>query len=477
MSVLQLIPQFFGKQASSSTELIDSFRKFLNKSSRFLDSFAVLMGVSTLTFLIVRLNISIKEIKPLIPSLLAAFVLLILFIKQIRHKLFYFGIAASFVIVCSFFKVFPSLLEAPQSLLEASWKYLFLPIIWVTVISLYAIRSYLSKPKLYLNIAGFFFLLFLANALLVSSLEKTSFNKVIKFKTPITLKAGDPLADLRLNPSVLPEALKREEARLGLDKPMWQQYMLWLDGIIVRGDFGLTQQGEPVFNAIKQPLRNTLLLNILVLLFTWLLGVPLGVLAGINKNNFADKLILTFSSLSITTPAFLLTIFILALAVKLGVGEVGGLTSVKFDQLNFFQKIWDIASHLFLPVAILTFVSLGGLIRQMRGNLLDVLNEDYIKAARARGISENKIFWGHALQNAINPLITLLGFEFASLVSGAALTEMILAYPGIGALTLEAAKRLDINLIMFNLLLGTIMLMLGNAFADWLLRKIDPRVA
>ena len=111
----------------------------------------------------------------------------------------------------------------------------------------------------------------------------------------------------------------------------------------------------------------------------------------------------------------------------------------------------------------------------MRGNLLDILNEDYIKAARARGIPEHVILWNNALQNAINPLITLLGFEFAALVSGAALTEMILAYPGIGALTLEAAKRLDINLIMFNLLLGTIMLMLGNAFADWLLNKIDPR--
>ena len=111
----------------------------------------------------------------------------------------------------------------------------------------------------------------------------------------------------------------------------------------------------------------------------------------------------------------------------------------------------------------------------MRANFLDTLNEDYIKSARARGISENSIFWNHALQNSINPLITLLGFEFASLVSGAALTEMILAYPGIGALTLEAARKLDINLIMFNLLLGTVMLMFGSFLSDYLLSRIDPR--
>ena len=299
---------------------------------------------------------------------------------------------------------------------------------------------------------------------------------LIKLKKPIILKSGDPLADLRLNPSVKPEALEREKMRLGLDQPLWKQYTLWLDGILVRGDLGLTQQGEAVLTVIKKPLANTLLLNLIVLIFTWLISIPLGLYAAIHKNKITDQIVLTLSSVSITTPSFLLTIFILAMAVKLGLGSVGGLTSVNFDELNFAQKFLDIASHLVLPVVILTFVSIGGLIRQMRGNLLDVLNEDYIKAALARGIPRNQVLWNHAMQNAINPLITLLGFEFAALVSGAALTEMILAYPGIGALTLEAARRMDVNLIMFNLLLGTIMLMLGNSFADWLLRKVDPRI-
>jgi peptide/nickel transport system permease protein len=419
------------------------------------------------------------------------------------------------------------------------WKFLLFPILYYLSILIYSIRSYLSKRKILLSFFGLLALLIGWSPIIdklnpnnqitkkqitvkqieqksisvkplqnqpkitkINSLQKPQTLKskaiiekakntlsekgnilnqpnsiwLIKLKKPIILKSGDPLADLRLNPSVKPEALEREKMRLGLDQPLWKQYTLWLDGILVRGDLGLTQQGEAVLTVIKKPLANTLLLNLIVLIFTWLISIPLGLYAAIHKNKITDQIVLTLSSVSITTPSFLLTIFILAMAVKLGLGSVGGLTSVNFDELNFAQKFLDIASHLVLPVLILTFVSIGGLIRQMRGNLLDVLNEDYIKAALARGIPRNQVLWNHAMQNAINPLITLLGFEFAALVSGAALTEMILAYPGIGALTLEAARRMDVNLIMFNLLLGTIMLMLGNSFADWLLRKVDPRI-
>ncbi len=441
-----------------------------------MDSFGVLLGVSALTFLVIRLNITISQIKPLLPVLSFLAISIILGFKQIRSKLFWAGLMAFvFIIFTPLGKIFPSAIEPSAVFLELAWRKALFPILWVLVLIIFAARSYLTEKKILLNCFGFIFLLACVFNLFGAILGQSKLNFIIPLKTPIVLKAGDPLADLRLNPSIKPEALEREEKRLGLKENLFKQYLLWLDGIMVRGDFGLTQQGEPVTSAIKSPLRNTLILNMVVLFFTWFLGVPLGVLAGMRKNGLIDKLILTFSSLSLTTPSFLLTIFILAVAVKLGIGQIGGLTSVNFNELGFFGKFLDLASHLFWPVCILTFVSLGGLIRQMRGNLLDILNEDYIKAARARGIPEHVILWNNALQNAINPLITLLGFEFAALVSGAALTEMILAYPGIGALTLEAAKRLDINLIMFNLLLGTIMLMLGNAFADWLLNKIDPR--
>lgn len=503
-----------------------SLRNNLKSISRFMDSLLVLFGVALLTFLIVRLDIHLSGFKPVLLIALFGLSFASLSFKKLRQKLFYVGlVAVLFMIFQPLPTIFLSLKEPSHSFLETSWKLFFFPLLYIGLWFLYSARSFFSKNKIFLSALGLCFLLFVTNSvfskvgnalsvkvketnqqvqfcsiqkckiqdrtLLQSpdkSLQKAKlelavcralswpFNFAINFKNPISLKAGDPLADLRLNPSVHPEALLRETKRLGLDQPMWKQFLLWLDGIVVRGDFGLTHQGEPVLDAIKTPLRNTLLLNILVLLFTWLIAVPLGVVAAINKNKIADRLLLSLSSMSITTPTFLLTIFILSLAVKLSIGEIGGLTSADFDEMNYFAKIFDIAKHLILPISILTFVSIGGLIRQMRGNLLDVLNEDYIKAARARGISEARIFWGHALQNAINPLITLLGFEFAALVSGAALMEMILAYPGIGALTIEAARRPDINLLMFNLLLGTIMLMLGNALADWLLRKVDPRI-
>jgi len=452
--------------------------EFINKISRFLDSCLILLAVSLLTFLIIRLDLNLKvlEIGNLIFVILISFI--VLFFEKIRNKLFYFGLGFSlFLFLMPLSHWFPSLSEnitdIDKEFVEQIWKFLISSIIYPVLIILYTVKSYVSKEKLLLSFLGFLLLIGFSWQLG----EKVKFiNKLeIKLSQPIILKTGDPLADLRLNPSIHPEALKREEKRLGLKEPLFKQFLLWLDGIFVKFDFGLTQQGESVLKAIAQPLRNTLILNILVLFFTWLISIPLGVWAAIHKNKWADSLILNFSSISLMTPAFLLAIFILAFALKIGFGKIGGLTSANFAELNIFQQFFDVISHLILPIIILTFISVGGLIRQMRANFLDTLNEDYIKSARARGISENSIFWNHALQNSINPLITLLGFEFASLVSGAALTEMILAYPGIGALTLEAARKLDINLIMFNLLLGTVMLMFGSFLSDYLLSRIDPR--
>jgi peptide/nickel transport system permease protein len=127
-------------------------------------------------------------------------------------------------------------------------------------------------------------------------------------------------------------------------------------------------------------------------------------------------------------------------------------------------------------VAVLTFIGLAGIQRQVRGNLLDVLRAEYVRTARAKGLPEDTVIYRHALRNAINPLITLLGFEFAALLSGAALTETVLAYPGLGRLTLEAVLTKDMNLVMASLMLGSLMLIVGNLLADVLLKFVDPRI-
>jgi peptide/nickel transport system permease protein len=177
-----------------------------------------------------------------------------------------------------------------------------------------------------------------------------------------------------------------------------------------------------------------------------------------------------------SVPGFVLAIFMLLFALNTGWFPIGGLTSSYFNELNFFGKIIDILRHLIIPVFILTIGGLVGLQRQMRANLLDVLREDYIRTARAKGLPENKVFYKHALRNAINPLITILGYEFSAIFAGSALIEMVLAYPGLGYLTLEAARKLDVNLVLANLLLGSFMLVLGNMLADLLLLKVDPRM-
>ena len=155
---------------------------------------------------------------------------------------------------------------------------------------------------------------------------------------------------------------------------------------------------------------------------------------------------------------------------------MGGLTSYNFNEMSLIGKIIDISKHLVLPVIVLFTISLSGLQRQMRANMLEVLDSDYIKFARAKGLSESKVIFKHALRNAINPMITLLGFEFAGLLSGAALTEYVFQYPGLGRLILEAVMKSDINLVMASLMMGTIMLVLGNLIADILLMIADPRI-
>lgn len=291
----------------------------------------------------------------------------------------------------------------------------------------------------------------------------------------IRLSPVDPLAELRLNPSISQETLQREKVRLGLDKPIIVQYGLWAKSF-VKGDLGITSNGEKVSVKLAERIPNTLLLTTIVIFMTWLVGVPLGVLGAVfNKTKF-DRLLTILSSVGMAIPSFFFAILLLIFAVKTGLFPVGGLTSYDYNELSYFGKFIDLSKHLILPVTVLFTISLAGLQRQMRANMLEVLDSDYIKFARAKGLSEFKIIFKHALRNALNPMITLLGFEFAGLLSGAALTEYVFQYPGLGRLILEAVMKSDINLVMASLMIGSIMLVLGNLLADILLIITDPRV-
>lgn len=291
----------------------------------------------------------------------------------------------------------------------------------------------------------------------------------------IRLSPVDPLAELKLNPSISKETLEHEKQRLGLDKPVYVQYVYWAKNFI-KGDMGTSVIGELVSSKIKERVLNTLILSFSVLFWTWAIGIPIGVIAALNYRSAYDRLLTIFSSIGMAIPSFFFAILLLIFAQKTGWFPIGGLTSANFYNMNLIEKTIDIIHHLFLPTLVLTTISLAGLSRQMRANLLDVLDSDYVKFACAKGLPNYKVIVKHALRNAINPLVTMLGFEFAGLLSGAALTEYVFQYPGLGRLILEAVLKSDINLVMASLMIGSFMLILGNILADILLKLTDPRV-
>ncbi len=291
----------------------------------------------------------------------------------------------------------------------------------------------------------------------------------------IRLSPVDPLAELKLNPSITKQTLEAEKIRLGLDKPIIVQYFIWGKNFI-RGNMGTTVSGEKVSSKIKERAFNTILLSLNVIFWTWIIGIPLGIIAALNYRSSFDRILTVLSSVGMAIPSFFFAILLLIFAQKTGWFPIGGLTCPNFSSFNTWQKILDIAHHLFLPTLVLTTISLAGLSRQMRSNLLDVLDSDYVKFAKAKGLTPFKVIVKHALRNAINPLVTLLGFEFAALLSGAALTEYVFQYPGLGRLILEAVMKSDINLVMASLVIGSFMLILGNIIADILLKLTDPRV-
>ncbi len=287
---------------------------------------------------------------------------------------------------------------------------------------------------------------------------------------------GDCLADQKLNQSLSQEFIKAEEARRGLDRPFIEQYGRWVFNL-AQGNLGRTCQGNaPVLRLIIERSGNTLIFALSTIVCTWLVAIPLGIWAAVNQNKFIDRLVQLVSYILQGFPGFVMVILLLIFAQNSGIFPVGGLRSLDYDELSFFGKISDIAYHLILPVGASFLIGFGGLQRLMRGNLLDVLQEDYVRTARAKGLPETKVIYVHALRNAVNPLVTLLGFQLAGLLSGSFITELLFGLPGLGQLLFEAVRQKDINLAMAGFMLGSCMLVLGNLVADVLLKLVDPRI-
>jgi peptide/nickel transport system permease protein len=292
----------------------------------------------------------------------------------------------------------------------------------------------------------------------------------------VYLAPGDPLGRF-LTPNVRPEVLERLREIYGLDKPLFEQFVGWITHYVQVWDplaWGISiTHRRPVLELIMERAPATLLLMGTALAITVIVAVPLGMLAAIKQYSVADKVVTTFATIGYAMPSFVIGTYLLYIgAVWTGVFPFRGMTS----SLRSEGDPLDIAWHLVLPVASLSIQSIAGWSRYVRATMLEVLHQDYIRTAKAKGLGSNRVNFRHALRNALIPVVTLLGLSLPSLIAGAAITEAIFSWPGLGSLGLQAVGERDYPVVMAFVLLGGIAVVLGNLIADVLYGVVDPRI-
>ena len=280
---------------------------------------------------------------------------------------------------------------------------------------------------------------------------------------------GDRSAELRI---------AEYRARYGLDKPLLTRYWIWVTHF-VRGDFGESFRYErPVKDLLKQRLMLTAVLAIATLAVTWIIAIPIGVYSAVHQYSPGDQLFTTISFIGLGMPGFLLALIVLFFAAVILKQDIGGLFSREYQDAPWsLGKVIDLLKHLWIPAVIGSVTGAAGLIRIMRGNLLDTLGQPFVEAARARGLPNRTVVWKHAVRVAINPLIVILGSEaLPSIIGGNALVAMVLNLPTTGPLFVEALQTQDMYLAGTGLVFYTIFLLIGNLLADLALAWADPRI-
>jgi len=290
------------------------------------------------------------------------------------------------------------------------------------------------------------------------------------------LAPGDP-TQLFADPSVRPEELIRIRANWGLDKPLMVQYLYWLKNAI-RGDFGVAYMiNRPVSEVIFERLPATLLLMVSSMLLTLLLAIPLGVISAIKKNSWIDNFVTIFSFAGMSTPSFWLALMLMLLfSVNLGILPAVGMYDTLSESRGILFRSLDLLRHLVLPVLTMTLVSLAGLTRYQRAAMLEVLSQDFIRVARAKGLSEGAVLFKHALRNALIPTVTILGLSLPDLFGGAFIIETVFAWPGMGRLGVTAVFSRNYPLIMGIVIFSAVLIVIGNLLADIGYAIVDPRI-
>jgi peptide/nickel transport system permease protein len=297
--------------------------------------------------------------------------------------------------------------------------------------------------------------------------------------TVIHLAPGTP-TDMQttLNPKASLEAQKRLRELYGLDKPLMEQYGDWLKRL-VHLDFGrsFSPDRRPVWDKIKERIGITLSLNLMSLIIILGVSIPIGVIAAYRAHSWFDQATTLFVFFGFAMPTFWLALLlIMFFGVYLDWLPISGLTSLNFRQFTFWQKVQDLGAHVTLPVLVAAFGGLAGMSRYMRGNMLEVIRQDYITTARAKGLPERVVIFKHALRNALLPVITILGLSVPGLIGGSVIFESIFAIPGMGQLFYGAVMARDYPLVMGELVIGAVLTLLGNMLADVGYALVDPRI-
>jgi peptide/nickel transport system permease protein len=283
---------------------------------------------------------------------------------------------------------------------------------------------------------------------------------------------GDPMA-LMMDPTISAGDREKFIEKYGLDEPEHVQYLKWL-GNMVQGDFGtsIVRKGTPVTDLIMARLPNTLLLMLVSTILALLISIPLGVLSARRPYSKLDYGITFTSFIGLAVPNFWLgLILIMFLSVNLGWFPTGGVMTLNAD-----FSLWDRIHHLILPAFVLATADMAGLTRYTRSSMLDVLRQDYMRTARAKGFKENRVVYKHGLRNGLLPVITIFGLMIPSFIGGAVVTEQIFSWPGLGKLFVDSAFQRDYPVIMAMTVISATLVVIGNLVADILYAMVDPRI-
>ena len=295
----------------------------------------------------------------------------------------------------------------------------------------------------------------------------------------IHLAPGSP-TDLQttLNPQVGAATRARLERLYGLDQPLHVQYYNWVKRL-AQFDFGKSMSGDhrPVWDKIKERMPLTIGMNVAALILTLLFAIPIGIGAAYYQGQWFDKASTVFVFIGFAMPGFWLALLLmLYFGIYLQWLPISGLTSLDYNSLSVWGKIGDVAQHLAIPIFIYTFGSLAGMSRFMRSSMLEVLRQDFILTAKAKGLPLRTVIYKHALRNALLPVITLLGLSIPGLIGGSVIIESIFALPGLGQLFYTSVLARDYPMIMGNLVLGAVLTLAGNMLADLCYGLADPRI-